>query len=60
MTAFLRDEPSTSSGPGEPERSSGLWVTGDFFRMLGRPFVIGRPFGEAEEKPDAPGVVVNQ
>ena len=57
MTAFLRDD-FNLSGRGEPERSSGLWVTGDFFRLLGRPFVIGRPFGEAEEKPDAPGVVV--
>jgi putative ABC transport system permease protein len=57
MTAFLPED-FNLSGRGEPERISGLSVTADFFRMLGRPFLIGRPFGEAEEKPDAAAVVV--
>jgi putative ABC transport system permease protein len=46
------------SGRGVPERISGLYVSGSFFSVLGRPFLLGRPFGEAEERPDVPGVVV--
>ncbi len=46
------------SGRGAAERISGLYVTGNFFRVLGRPFLVGRPFGEGEDKPDVAGVVV--
>lgn len=53
-----RQEDFNLSGRGEAERISGLYVSGAFFNLLGRPFLIGRPFGEAEEKPDSPGVVV--
>jgi putative ABC transport system permease protein len=53
-----RAEDFNLSGRGASERISGLYVSGAFFSVLGRSFVIGSPFGESEEKPDAPGVVV--
>ena len=56
--AVYRQDDFNLSGRGDPVRISGLYVSGTFFRLLGRPFLIGHPFGEAEEKPDAPGVVV--
>jgi predicted permease len=56
--AVYRPEDFNLSGRGEPERINGLYVSGAFFSLLGRPFLIGHPFGEAEEKPDVPGVVV--
>lgn len=55
---IYRQEDFNLSGRGAPERISGLYVSGGFFSVLGRPFLLGRPFGEAEAKPDAPGVVV--
>jgi len=57
LTAFLNDD-FNLAGRGEPQRISGLYVSGEFFGLLGRPFIIGRPFGENEDRPDAPGVVV--
>jgi putative ABC transport system permease protein len=57
LTVYLHDD-FNLSGRGEPERISGLYVSGAFFNVLGRPFLLGHPFGEAAEKPDAPGVVV--
>ncbi len=48
----------TLTGQGDPERISGLYVTGTFFKVLGRPFLIGRPFGETDDKPDAANVAV--
>jgi putative ABC transport system permease protein len=57
LTIF-REEDFNLSGRGEPVRISGLYVSGSFFHVLGRPFLIGHPFGEADDKPDAPGVVV--
>ena len=35
-------------GNGEPERVEGAYVTGNFFTVLGRPLLLGRPFGEKE------------
>ena len=46
------------SGRNEPERVSGWYVSGDFFRVLGRPFLLGRPFGRDEDRPDVRPVVV--
>lgn len=57
LTVFFNDD-FNLSGQGDPERISGLYVSGSFFKVLGRPLVLGRPFGETEDKPDAPAVVV--
>jgi putative ABC transport system permease protein len=57
LTIF-RDEDFNLSRRGEPVRISGLYVSGSFFHVLGRPFLMGRPFSETEDKPDAPAVVV--
>jgi putative ABC transport system permease protein len=57
LLAYVHDD-FNLTGRGEPERISGLYVAGEFFNVLGRPFLLGHPFGEAAEKPDAPGVAV--
>jgi putative ABC transport system permease protein len=57
LMVYLHDD-FNLSGRGEPERISGLYVSGEFFSVLGRPFLLGHAFGEAAEKPEAPGVVV--
>ena len=57
LTALINDD-FNLAGRGEPQRISGLYVTGDFFQLLGRPFIIGRPFGQAEDEPEAAAVVV--
>jgi putative ABC transport system permease protein len=57
LMVYVQDD-FNFTGRGEPERISGLYVSGGFFSALGRPFLLGRPFGESAEKPDAPGVVV--
>jgi putative ABC transport system permease protein len=46
------------AGRREPERINGLYASGDFFKVLGRPFLLGRSFGDAEDKPGVPAVVV--
>ena len=46
------------TGDAEPERLVGAYVTGNFFAVMGRPFLLGRPFGEAEEKAAANVVVL--
>ena len=57
LTAY-RNNDFALSGRGPADRISGVYVTGNFFRVLGRPFLVGRPFGEGEDKPDVAGVVV--
>jgi putative ABC transport system permease protein len=56
--AVFRNDDFNFAGRGDPERIRGLYVSGAFFRVLGRQFLAGRPIGEAEDRPDAPGVVV--
>jgi putative ABC transport system permease protein len=46
------------TGDAEPERIDGAYVTGNFFAVMGRPFLLGRPFGEKEEKAAANVVVL--
>jgi putative ABC transport system permease protein len=43
----------------EPERLDGAYVTGNFFAITGRPFLLGRPFGEEDEKKTASVVVLS-
>jgi predicted permease len=57
LTAYT-DEEFNLSGQGQPERALGFWVSGSFFNVLGRPMLMGRSIGEAEDRPDAVGVVV--
>jgi putative ABC transport system permease protein len=57
LTAFLGDG-FNLQGQSGPERLSGLWVSGTFFKVLGRPFLIGRPIEDADDHPGAPAVVV--
>jgi MacB-like periplasmic core domain len=45
-------------GNGDPERIDGAYVSGSFFNVLGRSFLIGRPFGEAEDTAAANVVVL--
>jgi len=46
------------TGDGEPERIGGAYVTGNFFSVMGRPFLLGRPFSEKDEKAAANVVVL--
>ena len=46
------------SAGGEPERLRGVVVTTDFFRVLGRQPILGRPFTEAEGQFEAPHVAI--
>jgi putative ABC transport system permease protein len=56
---FILSAVSGSAGaPIEPERLNGRQVTSGVFTTLGRPPVLGRPFGAEEEKPGAEGVVL--
>jgi putative ABC transport system permease protein len=57
LTAFI-DNAFNLSGQGEAERVNGFYCSGAFFKVLGRPFLLGRPFGEAEDRPGAEPVVV--
>jgi putative ABC transport system permease protein len=57
LSAYFPDD-FTLAGRGEPERIHGLWTTGEFFRILGRSFILGRPFGVAEYQSGTPNVAV--
>jgi putative ABC transport system permease protein len=46
-------------GSGDPERVEGAYVTGNFFTLLGRPFLLGSPFGEKEDASAANVVVLS-
>ncbi|MBV8813661.1 MAG: ABC transporter permease [Verrucomicrobia bacterium] len=48
LTVFYQDDFQVV-GNGDPERIEGAYVTGGFFDVMGRPFILGRPFGENEE-----------
>ena len=48
------------TGQGDPERISGAYVSGTFFKVFGRPFRVGRPFGAAEDKAAASVAVLSE
>ena len=48
------------TGNGEPERIDGAYVTGSFFELLGRAFLLGKPIGKAEEETAASVVVLSE
>jgi putative ABC transport system permease protein len=59
--AVMRTWQPTVTGLGvlnEPERLAGQRVTADFFRVLGVQPAMGRAFTAAEDRPEAPRVVV--
>lgn len=57
LTAFYNDE-FTLTGNGAAERMRGFCVGSSFFRIFGRPFLLGRPFPQGEDQAGAPAVVV--
>jgi putative ABC transport system permease protein len=57
LTAFYPDD-VTLTGQGKPERISGIYASGSLFKVLGRPFPIGKPFGETEDNSETRLVVV--
>jgi putative ABC transport system permease protein len=38
------------TGGSEPDRADGAYVLGNFFAVFGRPFLLGRPFDEEEDR----------
>ncbi|HEX6564941.1 MAG TPA: ABC transporter permease [Chthoniobacterales bacterium] len=46
------------SSRGPAEQIPGLYVTGSFFRVMGRPLILGRPLDEADDRPGSAAVVV--
>jgi putative ABC transport system permease protein len=57
LTAFYPDA-FTLTSRGEPERISGIYTSGSLFRVLQRPFLLGKPFGETEDSSETRSVVV--
>ena len=48
----------TLVGHGDPERVAGLYVSGAFFKVFGRPLSVGRPLTEQDDQPGAKPVIV--
>ncbi|MFZ0504160.1 MAG: ABC transporter permease, partial [Chthoniobacterales bacterium] len=48
--ALIQPDDFQVTGDTEPERIDGAYVTGNFFALMGRPLLLGRPFGEKEDK----------
>jgi putative ABC transport system permease protein len=46
------------SGQGNPEHLTAVFASNSLFQVTSLPFILGRPFGDAEDKPGGPLVVV--
>jgi predicted permease len=46
------------SGQGDPVRLTGGYVSASFFKVFHIPFLLGRPFGDEEDKPGGPLIAV--
>jgi putative ABC transport system permease protein len=46
------------SSEGPVEQIPGLYVSGGFFQVMGRPLILGRPLDEADDRPGSAAVVV--
>jgi len=46
------------AGCGSAEQLPGLYVSGAFFKVMGRPLILGRPLDEADDRPGSAAVVV--
>ncbi len=56
--AVMRPAQMTLTGPAEPERIDGQYVSADYFRVLGVRPALGRDFADADDQPGAPTAVV--
>jgi putative ABC transport system permease protein len=57
LGAYYNDR-FTITGRGEAEVISGMYATGSLLKVLGRPFLLGGPLGETEDKSETRAVVV--
>jgi predicted permease len=57
MLAYAPDRFDLADG-GESRKAAGLWVSGDFFRVLGVPAIVGRIFTRGEDRRGAGPVAV--
>src|SRR5258707_782422 len=46
------------AGRGSAEQLPGLYVSGAFVKVMGRPLILGRPLDEADDRPGSAAVVV--
>lgn len=58
FSATRRGAVNLSGGSGEPVRAGAMFVTADFFDVLGQHPVLGRPFRADEEAPGAQRVAI--
>ncbi|HUQ80513.1 MAG TPA: ABC transporter permease [Gemmatimonadaceae bacterium] len=56
--AVLKSWQPTATGPAEPERLSGQRVSAGYFRVFGVAPALGRDFSDADDRPNAPRVVI--
>jgi predicted permease len=57
VAAYSEDEFDLADG-GESQLASGVWASGDFFRVLGVPALRGRVFNNYDDKRGAPALAV--
>jgi putative ABC transport system permease protein len=58
LALILLGDKLSLTGQGDPARIGAAFVTGNFFKTLGRSLILGRPFSETEDKPGAPAVAI--
>jgi putative ABC transport system permease protein len=56
--AVMRPGQVTLTGPAEPERVDGQYVTANYFRVLGVPPALGRDFQESDDRSNSPIVCI--
>jgi len=56
--ALIYNDDVILTGQRDAAHLSADFVTGNYFRTLGRPLLFGRPFGPEEDRPDVPSVVI--
>jgi hypothetical protein len=59
LTVYCGDDFQITADGG-PERIDGAYVSGSFFNVLGKPFLLGRPFGDVEDATAANVVVLSE